>query len=142
LRSDSPRPTAKGKLPVRTKTWHCKLEDDLKRHICISDTHTEAPDGSDALLVFVCGDFGLEGAALNSALEGPIHRSVSCLGGFEYKIVDVEMTKCGCICVPGTYTEAFYDSDILLLFAGGTLGLRGARNRALDGPIFRFLSGL
>ena len=31
---------------------------------------------------------GLRGA-LNSALEGPIHRSVSCLGSFEYGIVDV-----------------------------------------------------
>ena len=41
-------------------------------YICVPDTHTGAVNGSGALLVFVCGDFGLEEGALIRALEGPI----------------------------------------------------------------------
>ena len=57
------RPTGKGNLSVRTKTWHCKRGDDLKRLYLQPDTHTEALDDSGTLLVFVCGGFGLEGRA-------------------------------------------------------------------------------
>ena len=39
--------------------------------ICIPDTHTEAFDDPETLLVFVGGDFGLEGGALKRALEAP-----------------------------------------------------------------------
>ena len=48
---------------------------------------------------------------------------MSCLGGFEYGIVDMEMIGGGYICVPDTHTEALDDSGTVLVFVGGHFGL-------------------
>ena len=104
--------------------------------ICVPDTHTEAFDDSGTLLVFVCGDFGLEGGALNTALDGPIHRSVSCLGGFEHDILDVKIIGGGCICVPDTYTEALDVSGTFLVFADSDFGLKRGSKKGAGGPHF------
>ena len=74
--------------------------------ICVPDTHTEAFDDSGTLLVFVGGNFRLEGGALNRALEGLIFRSVSGLGELENGILDARVIGGGCICVPDTHIEA------------------------------------
>ena len=45
------------------------------------------------------------------------------------------------MCVPDTHTEALHDFLTSLSSFEVTLGLRGALNRALKGPIFRSVSG-
>jgi hypothetical protein len=52
------------------------------------------------------------------------------LGGFEYGIVDMEMTGGGYICVPDTHMGAS-DFGTLLVFAGGDFGPeRGSKQGA------------
>ena len=56
--------------------------------------------------------------------------------------VDAEMNRSGCICVPDTHAEALDDSGALLVFVGGDFGLERGSKRALEGPVFRSVSGL
>ena len=76
---------------------------------------------------------GLRGA-LNRALEGPIFRSVSGFGSLEYCIVDAEMIGGGCLCVPGTHTEALGDFCNLLAFVCGDFALGRGPKRGAGGP--------
>ena len=74
--------------------------------------------------------------ALNSALKGPIFRSVSGLERMKHGTVDAEMIGSGCIYVPDTHTEALDDSGTLLVFVGSNFGLERGSKKGAGGPHF------
>ena len=70
------------------------------------------------------------------ALEGPIFRSLSDFESSAHGIVDAEMLKSGCFCVPDTYMEALGDSGALLVFVGGGFGLERGSKKGVGWPQF------
>ena len=74
--------------------------------------------------------------ALNRALEGPIFRPVSGLGSLEQGIVNAGMIGCGCLCVPGTDTEALGGLYSPLVFVFGDFGLEGGSKQGAGCPPF------
>ena len=78
---------------------------------------------------------GLRGAQ-KRALEVPIFRSVSGLGGLEHGTLDAEMIRSGCTCVPDTHMEALDDAGTLVVFVDGDFGLERGSKKGAVGPRF------